>query len=90
MHKYDPNRVIFYSKEDMAAGLQLSKGERILRSELSKNLTGINDVLELYHINKYIANELYLNNWTDEDIKNFKQKYSEYDKIIKLFFSKIL
>lgn len=89
MHRYDPNRVVFFSKEDMAGGLQLSKGEKILRNNLSKNLIDINDVLELYHITKYIDNSLYLNNWTKEDIENFKQKSAEYKEVIKLFFSKI-
>jgi hypothetical protein len=89
MHNHDLNRVEFFSKEDMAAGHQLSKGEHILRKETLSNYTDINDILELYNIKKYIDNDLYLRDWTQEDIEDFKQKVTEYGKIIGQFFSKI-
>lgn len=87
MHKHDLDRVQFYSKEDMAGGHHLSKGEDILRNDTKSNYTDINDVLELYHLKKYIDNELYLNSWTQEDIGNFKQKVKEYGRIVGQFFS---
>ncbi len=89
MHQHDLNRVEFYSKEDMAGPHHLSKGERILRSETKSLYTDINDVLELYNLKKYFDNELYLKSWTQDDINNFKQKASEYGKIIGQFFSTI-
>jgi 23S rRNA U2552 (ribose-2'-O)-methylase RlmE/FtsJ len=89
MHNHDFNRVEFFSKEDMAAGHQLSKGEHILRKETLSNYTDINDILELYNIKKYIDNDLYLRDWTQEDIEDFKQKVTEYGKIIGQFISKI-
>ncbi len=89
MHVHDLNRVEFFSKEDLAGGHQLSKGEHILREETLSDYTDINDVLELYNIKKYIDNELYLKNWTQEDIDNFKQKVSEYGKIVGRFMSNI-
>ena len=89
MHNHDLNRVEFFSKEDLAAGHQLSKGEHILRKETLSNYTDINDILELYNIKKYIDNDLYLRDWTQEDIEDFKQKVTEYGKNIGHFFSKI-
>ena len=89
MHIHDLNRVEFFSKEDLAAGHQLSKGEHILRKETLSNYTDINDILELYNIKKYIDNDLYLRDWTQEDIEDFKQKVTEYGKNIGHFFSKI-
>jgi hypothetical protein len=89
MHNQDLNRVKFFSKEDMAAGHQLSKGEHILRKETLSNYTDINDVLELYNIKKYIDNDLYLRDWSQEDIEDFKQKATEYGKVIRQFMSKI-
>lgn len=89
MHNHDLNRVEFFSKEDMASGHQLSKGECILRKDILPNYTDINDVLELYNIKKYIDNNLYLRNWSQEDIEDFNQKVTEYGKIIGQFFSKI-
>ena len=89
MHEHDLNRVEFFSKEDLAGGHQLSKGEHILREETLSDYTDINDVLELYNIKKYIDNELYLKGWTQEDLEDFKQKVSEYGKIIGRFMSNI-
>lgn len=74
MHNHDLNRVEFFSKEDMASGHQLSKGECILRKDIFPNYTDINDVLELYNIKKYIDNNLYLKDWSQEDIEDFNQK----------------
>lgn len=89
MHDHDLNRVKFFSKEDMATGHQLSKGEHILRKETLLNNTDINDVLEMYNIKKYIDNELYLRDWTQEDIEDFKLEVTEYGKVIGLFMSNI-
>lgn len=89
MHDYDLNRVEFFSKEDMAGGYHLSKGEHILRNETKSDYEDINDVLELYNIKKYIDNELYLKSWTHYDIADFKQKATEYSRIVGQFMSNI-
>lgn len=89
MHKHDLNRVHFYSKEDMAGGHQLTKGEHILRDRTQSNYSDINDILELYNIKKYLDNELYLKSWTQEDIDNFRQKATDYGKVIGQFISNI-
>jgi len=89
MHASDLNRVEFYSKEDMAGGFQLKKGENILNNPTSSNYNDINDILELYNIKKYIDNELYLKGWSPKDITDFKQKVIEYGKIIGRFMSNI-
>lgn len=87
MHEHDLNRVEFFSKEDMAGGYQLSKGEHILRSETKSVYEDINDVLELYNLKQYIDNELYLKKWTEDDISVFKQKAIEYGKVVGKFMS---
>src|SRR5690606_25792550 len=89
MHQHDLDRVQFYSKEDMAGGYHLSKGEPILRNETKSSYTDINEVLELYNLKKYFDNELYLKSWTQQEIENFKQKATEYGKIVGQFFSTI-
>lgn len=89
MHKLDLNRVEFYSKEDMAWGYQLSKGEHILRSETAAVYEDVNDILELYNIKKFLDNELFLKGWTQNDIVVFKKKVIEYGKIVGQFMSKI-
>lgn len=87
MHETDLNRVVFHSKEDMAGGHYLQKGEHILRSDIKSDYSDINDILELYNIKKYIDNELYLKNWTQDEIESFKQKAKEYGKVVGRFMS---
>lgn len=89
MHKHDLDRVEFYSKEDMAGGYELAKGEHILRNSTQSNYTDLNDILEIYNIKKYIDNEIYLKRWTQEDIINFKQKVINYEKEVGKFMSNI-
>lgn len=89
MHQTDLNKVVFHSKEDMAGGHNLQKGEHILRSATKSSYTDINEILELHNIKKYLDNELYLKNWTPEDITNFKQKATEYGKVIGQFMAAI-
>ena len=40
------NKIVFYSKGDMAGPDQLEKGESILRNPTKSNYTNINDILE--------------------------------------------
>jgi hypothetical protein len=89
MRKYDLNRVKFYSKEDMAGRHHLAKAESILKGEMQSVYENINEVLELYNIKKYFDNKLYLKNWTQDDIDNFKKKVNEYGNVVGQFMSKI-
>lgn len=89
MREHDLNRVEFYSKEDMAGGYQLAKGEHILRNSTKIDDTSINDILEIYNIKKYLDCDLYLKGWTPEDIINFKQKAVNYGKEVGKFMSNI-
>ena len=85
----DKDRVVFFSKRDLACGFELQKGEHILRTELKPNYSDINDILELYQLKKYIDNEIYLLTWSQDDIRNFKQKADSYGKIIAKYMSSI-
>lgn len=89
MHNTDSNKVVFHSKEDMAGGHYLQKGEYILQAEIKSTYSDINEVLELYNLKKYIDNDLYLKSWSTDDIANFKTKASEYSKVIGQFMATI-
>ncbi|TNJ41359.1 hypothetical protein KFZ70_04175 [Tamlana fucoidanivorans] len=89
MHQHDLNRVYFYSVEDLAGLHQLSKGEKILRTEIKSNYTDINEVIELYSIKKYLDNEIYLKSWTQEEIEEFKQKAKKYGQKVGNYFANI-
>jgi hypothetical protein len=89
MHKHNLNRVEYYSVNNLANGLYLSKAEPILKSKVKYLHENINDVLELYNIKLYIDNKLYLKTWTNNDIKDFNQKVQQYGIIVGKFMSKI-
>lgn len=89
MHRSDLNRVVFHSKEDWASGHYLQKGESILRGGVKSEYDDINDVLERYHLKKYIDNDVFLKDWSQDDIRDFRQKASEYGKTIGRFMSHI-
>ncbi len=82
-------RVLFFSKGDYAQSFELQKGEHILRDNNKKNYTDINDIIELYHIKKYIDEGVCLKNWTAKDTANFKQKADEFGNIVSRFMSSI-
>ena len=82
-------RVLFFSKGDYAQSFELQKGEHILRDNNKKNYTDINDIIELYHIKKYIDEGVCLKNWTAKDTANFKQKAGEFGNIVSRFMSSI-
>lgn len=89
MHKHVRERVVFYSKQDMASGFMLSKGENILRAEFKELPNNINDILELHHIKQYIDNKVFLNVWSEDDINIFNDRVREYGKCIGKFISSI-
>lgn len=89
MHDTDQNKVVFHSKEDMAGGHYLQKGEHILRANTKTNYKDINEVLELYNLKQYIDSDVYLNSWSQEDIANFKIKATEYGKVVGQFMATI-
>ena len=89
MRKTDLNKVVFHSKEDMAGGHYLQKGEHILRADIKSNYTDVNEILELYNLKKYIDNELYLRSWMPDDIKSFKLNAVGYGKVIGNFMATI-
>ena len=89
MQKFDLNRVVFHSVEDMARGHQLRKGEPTLRRSFDEIPSDVNDILELFNIKLFIDAGVYLNDWSKEDIENFTHKVVEYGKAIGQFMAKI-
>jgi hypothetical protein len=89
MREFDLNRVVFYTKEDMASGLHLQKCEKILQADTKFNNTDINNILELYNVKKYIDNEMYLSKWTQDDVAGFKIKVNEFGRVIGQYMAAI-
>jgi len=82
-------RVVFYSINDMMGPSHLRRGEVIMNSKNDKENLDINDILERYHIKKYLDNGLYLNHWTPLQIKYFDSRVTEFAIEVGNFFSRI-
>ena len=69
------NRVVFFSKEDLACFSMLKRVETILNEfNEHKIYCNINDIIELYHAKQYIDNNLRLDNWSNEQFESYKRK----------------
>lgn len=82
-------RVVFYSINDLSAGINLKSAEEIIKNLDENKILNINDILELYNIQLYFDNDLRLNSWTDEIFFNYKDLTKKFDQIIKNFFLQI-
>lgn len=71
MSSKEINRVVFHSKEDMATSHNLIKAEKLLNSFNSEQISTINDLLELYNIQLYFENDLFLTRWSEIDKKKY-------------------
>ena len=72
-----PERVHFYSPNDLACYTNMELAEKILNDFDPVKDYNINDVIELYQVKLYIDNEIYLLKWTQEDIVAVKAKCSK-------------
>lgn len=84
------HRVVYFSKHDMSIRYMLTKAEKVLkRRNLSETITDINDIIELYHIKRYIDEGLFLTEWSAEDISTFKETTTNYWTAINQFFFRV-
>lgn len=81
-------RVVFYSKEDLAAGHHLSLAETVLDTfDENAVCEDINDILELESIRLYIKNEMFSRSWDDERINRYKNTVDKFPSIISRFIA---
>jgi len=79
------NRIIFFSKEDGAAGPNLHKAEELLKTINLEGEFGIQDIMEFYHVKQYFDSELYLLSWTQDDITFFKKAVEQTWVVVKKY-----
>lgn len=73
-------RIKYYSKSDLSYGHNLKQcGIYIDNFESMSDLENINDIIELYNVGKFIADQTYLENWSSDQI----QRYREFENEIK-------
>ena len=84
--------VKFYSVDDWASGFELKKAQEIL-DRYNKNYylasTNVNDFIEIYNVQKYFDNNLFLNEWSEEDVNKYKMIVDDFKELIGRFFSKL-
>lgn len=83
------DRIVFYSKEDMASSHNLIKAEKLLNSFNSEQNFTLNDLLEFYNIKLHFDNELYLTKWSKSDQEKYNQIIEENWSSLKKRFLKI-
>lgn len=81
-------RVVFYSKEDLAAGHHLSLAEIVLDTfDENAVYEDINDILELASIRFYIKSEIHSRSWDEERINRYKNAVDKFPSIISRFIA---
>ena len=89
MSSREINRIVFYTKEDMASDYNLKKAEELLYALEILTVFEINDLLELYNIKLYFDNDLFLLTWDEATKNKFKAKIKEAGSRIKNFWLSI-
>ncbi len=67
------DRIVFYSKGDMASNHSLIKAEKILDNYRSDKEFSINDLLEIYNIQLHFDNNLFLAKWSENDKESYNK-----------------
>lgn len=84
------NRIVFFSKDDLARFDMLARTETILNEfNTQKAYTNINDLIELYHVKQYIDSDLYLDSWTPETREKYKKRVKDIWSLICQFCASI-
>lgn len=84
------DRVVFFSKEDLACFNMLERVEIIL-NEFDEQIIhcNINDIIEFYHVKQYIDNNLRLDNWSNDLFETYQRKVLIVWSVINRYFSSI-
>lgn len=82
-------RVVFYSKEDLAASRHLENAEKLILTKDLSEVTNINDILELYQIKLYFDHQVYLTRWTKDDLNSYQKRVDEFWTKITSFWIQI-
>lgn len=87
----EKNRVKFYSTSDFVYGYMVNKAIDVLKV-LDENVDSysLDDILELYNINKYLENTLFPKDFPAADQKYFDEAHKKkINKIISIYVSKL-
>lgn len=84
------DRVIFFSKDDLACGDMLSLAQPILDNfDKNTDYYHILDIIELYHIKQYIDADMRLTLWGDELFLSYQNTTKQMWSVINRYFASI-
>ena len=84
------DRVIFFSKDDLACGDMLSLAQPILDTfDSNKDYDHILDIIELYHIKQYIDADMRLTLWGDELFLFYQNTTKQMWSVVNRYFASI-
>lgn len=84
------NRIKFYSSSDLSISFFVDRIEEVLKMiEHKKEVKNINDIIEIYNIQKFFDAKMFLKTWTETDIEHYKSLISSNIKTISQFFKLI-
>lgn len=89
----DKDRIKYYSANDIMCGRNLHNIEKLINKyndfESINEVKDINDIIELYNAKKYFNNEIYLSDWSKENIREYKSSIKKHFGFVAKFFKSI-
>ncbi len=83
-------KVKYLSADDLMCGYYLKRSEKFIKEyKKEKNVQDINDIISLNNIKKYFDNDIYLGEWTVDEIKHYKNIMKTSYRMIAKFFNSI-
>ncbi len=80
-------KVKFYTKDDLASAFNLERASHLL--DVGITPVDINDIIEIYNINKYFDEGMRLKSWSDDDFNSHRKKAKSLEKEVYIFFSNL-
>ena len=87
------DRIKYYSTNDIMCGRNLHNIDELINKfddfESIDEVQDINDLIELYNAKKYFDNEIYLSDWSKENIREYKNAINKHFGFVAKFFKSI-
>lgn len=84
------DRVKFHSANDLSNGHYLNKSEKLIQEYIDgREIQDINDIIEIWNVDEYLTNKLYLLHWTESEIGEFENVVKSYRAVIAKYFKSL-
>lgn len=80
----------FYGKHDLAIGVEAKEAFALLDGfDPAKGERTINEILSLYNCTKFVENNIWLKNFSEDEIRKYKSLSGEAKRVVTLYFQSI-